>query len=788
MTLKQTYCHLLVSLSCLLLISCTNQPEQALSGLTLLDISDETSLNPEKGPASTIIYAQRLGNLRVKKGTDNQTMITALEEGIDITSSNPNSGVYLPVDFSADRYGLIEIDLLWYTSANVSPTVLSTAIVAQHDLTQNPRDVPSVLLNWKTDKEPYYSEHRMCESRIQCNQTSEITVQFPLIENAAWHDQVQELSLMVRPSGQRYILKEIRILTGSQPDRPKKTILPQKRYGIGQQTRLATMVPVPFFWSNTVRLAQSATLSFGIQAYLSKNSIKPIPLRLSVMISRTSAEQALLLEHELIPKPRSNQGNWMDFSVDLDGYEHQQITLQFRINPVGFEHTSPLIQHVVCVVSQPILYTHELSHSKPNIVLISIDTLRADHLGCYGYPVSISPNIDWLSRQGSMSWAGYTPYPSTTPAHISLMTGLYPFQHQVILKNNQLDPFVPTLAEHLLQEGYVTMAVTGGGNVSSYRRIDKGFLYYDEHDQSIHSLHNTLLPWIKQYASIPFFSFYHTYEVHAPYTRYEPFIDYLHPAYQGQYYNDVSLCGIVQDFPSDRDLTYVSALYDCGIKLTDEHLGKLFMELGHVALFDRTIIVFLSDHGEHFGEHGLLDHGNSLYDPLLKVPFIITYPGQLKGGAIIPHPISILDIPATLIGLTGFEQGGTLPGTDQSAVLRGNKPSDWHYILSELHKATIEGEGYNLALTDNEGKYIRYYPDSKEFYSYYRLPSLESDQTDLEKLSDQQRSEFERLIDSQLSQSSTDPRLLSKSRKKATGETPLDPTTEEALRMLGYLE
>src|SRR6185436_11184295 len=264
------------------------------------------------------------------------------------------------------------------------------------------------------------------------------------------------------------------------------------------------------------------------------------------------------------------------------------------------------------------------------VILISVDTLRADHLPAYGYRGVATPNIDALRHDAILFRRAWSHVPLTLPSHASILTGLLPTEHQV--RNNigfRLRGDVETLPAALRRAGYAT-----GGAVSSYvlRRatgIAASFDFYDDdiaaevEQRSGARTVAAALPWIERNAARPFFFFLHLYEPHAPYAPPEPF--------RSRYRNP----------------------YDGEIAAADAALGTFLAGLKKSGVYDRAIIVFLSDHGEGLGDHGEEEHGIFLYREALQVPLLLKLPRAQRGGTAIDGDAALVDVAPTLAALTG---------------------------------------------------------------------------------------------------------------------------------------
>jgi arylsulfatase A-like enzyme len=326
--------------------------------------------------------------------------------------------------------------------------------------------------------------------------------------------------------------------------------------------------------------------------------------------------------------------------------------------------------------------------AKYNLLLISIDTLRADHLKCYGYDKDTAPCLDELAKEGVLFEDLTAASPWTVPSHMSMFTSLYPSVHGVQDVNSQLGDAVGTLAQCLAQSGYMTMAFVAGPILARRYGFDRGFLYYDDFTAEMKrrgiarrvrnpEIANLAMEWLKNHASETFFLFVHYFDCHFPY---EP-PGSLAKRFAGEHMVEESSCGITR--PPDYVNGTMSA-YDGVIAYTDDHVGKILNLLQELGLSDKTLVIVLSDHGEGFFEHGTVEHGNSVYEELLHVPLIMRLPGVVPAGRRIGGNISHVDLMPTVLGLLGVAGPSHMQGIDLSPVIRGGQPVPERLIYSEL--------------------------------------------------------------------------------------------------------
>ena len=297
----------------------------------------------------------------------------------------------------------------------------------------------------------------------------------------------------------------------------------------------------------------------------------------------------------------------------------------------------------------------------PNVILITIDTVRADHLGCYGYKLIETPNLDSLAASGVRFQNAFTPVPITLPAHSVILTGTYPMRTGMHdFSGNRLNGTQPTLATVLHQKGYATAAVMGSAVLDSRFGLNRGFdFYYDHFDFSRldernidammrpgNEVMDQALGWLEGNHKKPFLLWIHLYDAHHPYNP-----------------------------PSPYRERYRSHLYDGGIAFVDAQVGRLVQYLKAHGLYEKSLIVVAGDHGEGLGEHGEKTHGFFIYDTTLHVPMIFKFPGAAaQDKLVVEEAANLADLLPTILDLVGVAQPGDLQGRSLVAAMR-RKPT-----------------------------------------------------------------------------------------------------------------
>lgn len=320
-----------------------------------------------------------------------------------------------------------------------------------------------------------------------------------------------------------------------------------------------------------------------------------------------------------------------------------------------------------------------------NLVLISVDTLRADHLGTYGYERPTSPFIDELASRGVVFERAYTTATWTVPSHASMLTGLYPRHHGMRRGGKEGRTAIPTdvdtLAEVLQRSGYATMGLSNMLYLSTRNGFHRGFDSWTEigaavgAQGSMPALTFRAMDWIDEHREEPFFLFLHVYDVHSAYRplpRYrEMFVGaYDGPAFRG---DEKPLVrhrrGQIE--LGEADAQHLINLYDAEIRQFDAGLKRLFALLAEAGVLDDTVVLLTADHGEEFLDHGDFLHGRTLYDELARIPWIMVGP-CLPEGVRVREPVSLVDVLPTSLGLLGVEHEAEIDGVDVSDSWTGS--------------------------------------------------------------------------------------------------------------------
>ena len=425
-----------------------------------------------------------------------------------------------------------------------------------------------------------------------------------------------------------------------------------------------------------------------------------------------------------------------------------------------------------------------------NLVLISLDTLRADHLGCYGYGRDTSPRLDALAGASVLFESAVSQANETVHSHRSLLTSAYPAQ-ALMQRDRQ------GLAQILSDHGFATGGFTGGGPMSRDFGFDAGFDEFVDRGKRIEVKREQALQWLDGLPAETssgkdrFFLFLHCFDIHAPYGPPEPYLSWfgadnpstITPRDTVDLGRKIRRLHEFADFEgevrlSDDDRQRMVDLYDGGIRYTDEMVGRFLDDLAERGLLENSVVVILADHGEEFWDHGSVFHGHTLYQELTHVPLIIHIPG-FEPRRIVQR-VALLDLLPTLLDIFGVEEpGAAFAGVSLMPLLRGESQArSGAPLISESvepgHYSVIE-DGYKLIR--------RFDPDRTELY---RLDADSAEQDDLSLLEEERAGRMGELLKRHHEA------IIELRRSSAPIAIPdhedLDPRTVERLQELGYLE
>ncbi len=386
---------------------------------------------------------------------------------------------------------------------------------------------------------------------------------------------------------------------------------------------------------------------------------------------------------------------WLHVQWELDGTAP-------GIEVIAFSVTSPDADLMPVLIGSPIIWSRSDAPGPPNVVMVVLDSLRADYLGAYGSPVPASPFLDQSARRGMQFLSVTAPCSWTAPSMNSLFTGCYPDRFPAMAaKLTELFPGKPVITECFAAAGYRTVGVSSSILVTPDRGFDRGFDTFDAQPAKFWSngamLHmfNRTRELIRESADKPFFLFLHAIDPHDDYIPPSPFNRIFTPAADipeerirlgqaGQIVRAVEAGEM--SLPAPEEIDYLKSVYRDEIRYVDGVVEWIIRIMTENGAAKSPVLCIVSDHGEEFMDHGWLQHGATLREESVKVPWILCHPSQ-TGNRLFPHPVSLVDVCPTLAGLFRIPHPEPVDGLD---VLKNDRcaaiPRYLFSFLRELHE------------------------------------------------------------------------------------------------------
>ncbi len=400
------------------------------------------------------------------------------------------------------------------------------------------------------------------------------------------------------------------------------------------------------------------------------------------------------------------------------------------------------------LIASYIVYISFFSTRKYNFILITIDTLRADHLSCYGYKRFATPNIDSLAKNGILFKYAYTQIPLTVPSHASIMTSLYPETHGIKENDCSLDDSFVTLAEVLKKNKYNTMAIVSTFCLRKEWGLNQGFDSYldvSEYQEIARRVTRLARKHIKDLKS-PFFVWLHYFDPHASYMpprRYQKSYEKITPLEMRELEKKRNKIVSEGGKPARKDLRKLIALYDSEIRYVDNEIGKLYNLIEKLGLRKNTYIIITGDHGEGLEHDYYFDHGDRLYEELLRVPLIILGPkNKIPKSKIINNSVRLIDLMPTSLDLLKIKyEINDFQGVSLLPMIEKNSSIDLK-VYSELvfREFFPQAKSDMISLRDGEWKLIvctdknrRIKENSSELYNIAKDPAETINLIEIEK-------------------------------------------------------
>ncbi|MDH5406262.1 MAG: sulfatase [Candidatus Aminicenantes bacterium] len=587
----------------------------------------------------------------------------------------------------------------------------------------------------------------------------------------------------------------------------EKDIKKLTKGAINNESRNIILAFPPHKVSQKVNVPEDAVFCFGYGVLKNAWGGEGDGVQFYVKAVDKKGKEHILFSDYIDPKHYKTHRRWFDHSIDLSQFKGQEIALvletQGSYPPKEPYNRPPDLRYDYAVWSNPTVYSPGYNDKRPNIILIVLDTLRADALSCYGNFRKTSPHIDELAErpQSVIFKNAFSTSPWTTPSHASLFTSKHLWL-DVDVEGKYLPENETTLAEVLYESGYNTAAFTGGVWVTHQLGFDKGFNIYSDTSMwgKIEEVYQETINWLEKNRQTRFFLFFHTYETHAPYTRdsFAKDLDYGRiPADHRRHFSSDKKTMRIIETASEKEKQYIRALYDGGVLYADRYLGLLFDKLKEFGLLKNTIIIITSDHGEEFWEHYDIaaTHGHSLFNELLHVPLIIYAPVLKVKKKTVEDKASLIDVFPTLLDLAGIEpyDRAKIMGTSLLPLIEGKERQKSNIIFSEL-KSKVSKIRLQSIITDRY-KYI--YSLDGEFQATFDVYEIDITSEQLFNLTydPQERVNLIKLESALVEQAQSDLRAYIKKNKlllepdrARKQELKLDEELIKRLKALGYLK
>lgn len=529
----------------------------------------------------------------------------------------------------------------------------------------------SVRLLWAGRGEPFHPDRSM---QLEASKHTRSVFSFDLTRHPAWSGRIQRIRLM--PTS---LAKQPVIVAGLKGidyrfDNEKLDALAGRalRLELDHDVRPGILLGLGQTWTRSVEVPVGGNFEFSFGS-----PIRSTGTRLEVAVHSSSAHEELLAAFGF-----DDFGRWEQARIDLSPWEGETIELTMRAIGSGDQTDSGSI---VFAANPQVTRSARRSELQPNVVLIVLDTLRADRVSANGYHRVTTPKLDRWARDCAVNFPNtIAPSPWTLPSHVSLFTGQDAIVHGSNFDEGALPEF-DLLAEQMRRAGYTTRAITGGGYLHPRYGFDQGFDSFrywppDRHQRDeIENGTERAISVISDLEDRPFFLFFHTFEVHKPYDRREPYFSeyadgrfegirekvYRNPTDEASGFVEGKSFRIVDETGEhaldDETRGFIDALYDSGVRFADLHVGQILERLEVQRGTRDTLVIVTADHGEALGDHDLASHAY-LYDFNVRIPLMISLPGAGHDGLQVERQVRLIDVMPTILEVTGLEAPARFDG------------------------------------------------------------------------------------------------------------------------------
>ena len=562
------------------------------------------------------------------------------------------------------------------------------------------------------------------------------------------------------------------------------------RFTFGYETRRALAPPLPSRITFEVQVPTDPVLRFAIAASTMGRPTLLAPVEFRLLVDSGNNKELVFTE----TVRRSQPNRWFTREADLSPWAGSRVHLSFETR-VGTGGVRSARHHILPLWANPVLANRSRIATKPNLILISVDCLRADHLGAYGYERDTSPRIDEFSREAVVFQTAASTSSYTLPTHASMLTGLPPGIHWAARVG--ISTTVPYLPELLAEAGYRVNGVVTAPFLSRSYGFHRGFHTYENRLARAGERVDKGLELLREGGGQNQFLFLHLMDVHWPYSPPRQFITRF-----GERPRDISsvLSQVGQRAPpsSPVALGQLINLYDAEIAYVDRELGRFFNELKEMKLYDDALIILTSDHGEAFYEHGYWEHarpwsndGPGLYEEIVHIPLIVKWPREFS-GVRISSLVSQTDVFPTMLEAAGLELPNAWATSLRHHLVRRSRPPIPRRVIAEFTSSSAEdGAAMQIAFRTQDSKYIATFRS----HTVEDLFSSKMEREELYDLRDDPHEKENLLLESDRNPGSYRKALrayLAEARRRLSQqhgeEITVDESVLDELRTLGYVE
>lgn len=474
------------------------------------------------------------------------------------------------------------------------------------------------------------------------------------------------------------------------------------------ETRNVLFAPIRSTVDFHVRIQENSTLDMGYAVDDMHSGQQGISVEFKILIKAADKDDFHQIFKKDLNLSNPKAGGWSDVTLHLGQYQGKVIIRFMTTASVTKEEES---EFIFAYWSNPFITAGKGDKKKNNLILISLDTLRADHLELFRDYRATAPQLALHAQECVVFKNVWSQWCWTLESHVSIMTGLYGVEHKIPDYYHAIPPTLITLAELMKKSGYLTAAFTGAAKVSAQSGLCKGFDSYFDHEankvgtQELENNWQRAKIWLTENGKKDFFLFFHTYQIHAPYPTGQDYYDsfYRTGGENDQAYGEIKAHRIGNGsdriqfkwltkpgFVTKEDQDFIQMykdLYDGSIRFTNDHFLKdLFSCLKSLGIYDNTTIVIVSDHGEEFFEHERFYHYDGLYEEYIHVPLIIKFPQSQYGGRVIEDNVETIDILPTLLDEFHISPDRYISGQSLMPLIKNNAtkaPADQRFIFSQ---------------------------------------------------------------------------------------------------------